>query len=237
VKATPNQLQDLLELNALDRQMLKTRTEVENLGKDSRYVKLQEELRVSSAEFIAANNRLDSLKLDLERLHVDVELVNKRIAKDEVSLRNTSVVKDAQGLQHELKSLERRKNDLEEQELAILELQEAAQRDLGNVTEERKRVETELKAVIDELNREKAKLVSGLDLSAGNRKKLVEAIPADLMNLYETKRKRGVPIGHLVKSECGACRMNISATNLTQILKQPLDDLVYCPDCSAILVR
>lgn len=237
MKATPNQLQDLLELNALDRQILKTRAEAENLGKDARYVKLQEDLKASSAEFIAANNRIDGLKLELQRMKVDVDLVNKRIAKDQASLRTTSVVKDAQGLQHELKTLERRQGELEEQELAIMEQQEEAENALKTVVSLRTEIETELKAVIAELNHEKAKLVSGLELSAGTRKQLAERLPKELVEHYETKRKRGIPIGRLLHSECGACRMSISATNLAVLVKAPVDDLVYCPDCNAILVR
>lgn len=237
MKATPNQLQDLLELNALDRQILKTRSEVENLGKDARYVKLQDELKASSSDFIAANNRIDGLKLELERLKVDVELVNKRIAKDQASLRTTSVVKDAQGLQHELKTLERRQGELEEQELAIMEQQEEAYASLSTVVSARTEIESSLKAVIEELNKSKAKLVSGLELSTNSRTQLTQRLPAELVEHYEVKRKRGIPIGRLLHSECGACRMSVSATNLATLLAAPVDELVYCPDCSAILVR
>ena len=237
MKATQNQLQDLLELNALDRQIAKTRIEAESLGKDPRYVKLQEELKASSTDFIAANNRIDGLRLEMQRLKVDVELVEKRIAKDRASLRTTSVVKEAQGLQHELKTLERRQGELEDQEFAILEQQEQAEAGLRGVAEARSSIESQLKAVIDELNREKAKLVSGLSLSDADRRQLVERLPGELVDHYEAKRKRGIPIGRLIHSECGACRMSVSATNLAMILKAPIDEMVYCPDCNAILVR
>ena len=237
MKATQNQLQDLLELRAIDALMLKNRTEAENLARDSRYLKLQEDLKASSAEFIAANNRIDGLKLELERLKVDVDLVEKRIAKDQAGLRNTSVVKEAQGLQHELKTLERRKQELEDQELGIMEAMETAEKDLAAVKSSRAEIESELKSVIDELNREKARLVSGLELSAADRKRLAGGLPKELVELYENKRKRGIPIGRLVHSECGACRMSVSATNLALIIKAPADELVFCPDCNAILVR
>ena len=237
MKATQNQLQDLLELSAIDALMLKNRTEAENLGKDSRYLRLQDSLKGSSSDYIAANNRIDGLKLELQRLKVDVDLVDKRIAKDQAGLRNTSVVKEAQGLQHELKTLERRKQELEDQELAIMEAMETAEKDLAAVKGSRGEIEAELKAVIDELNREKARLVSGLELSATDRKRMTAGLPEELVNLYESKRKRGVPIGRLIHSECGACRMSVSATNLSLIIKAPADELVFCPDCNAILVR
>jgi uncharacterized protein len=237
VNATPNQLQDLLELNAIDQLILKSRTEAEQLGQDQTYVKLQADLKATSGEFIAANNVIDGLKLDLKRLESDVELVDKRMAKDIASLRTTSVVKDAQGLQHEMRTLERRKQELEDQELEIMEGLEQATANLSGISSRRAEIETNLRTVIEGLNREKARLVSGIDLAQANRKQLVSKLPGDLVEIFEAKRKRSVPIGRLINSECGACRMSISATNLAGIIKAPVDQLVFCPDCSAILVR
>jgi uncharacterized protein len=237
VNATPNQLQDLLELNAIDQLMLKSRTEAEQLGQDETYVKLQADLKATSGEFIAANNAIDGLKLDLKRLESDVELVDKRMAKDVAGLRTTSVVRDAQGLQHEIKTLERRKRELEDQELEIMEGLEQANKSLNEITTRRSAIEVELRDVIEGLNREKARLVSGIELAQADRKQLVSRLPADLVELFEAKRKRAIPIGRLIHSECGACRMSISATNLATIIKAPIDQLVYCPDCAAILVR
>lgn len=237
MNATPNQLQDLLELNALDQLILKSRTEAEQLGQDATYVKLQADLKATSGEFIAANNVIDGLKLDLKRLESDVELVDKRMAKDVASLRTTAVVKDAQGLQHEIKTLERRKQELEDQELEIMEGLEQATKNLAEITSRRSQIESELRTVVEGLNREKARLLSGLELAQADRKQLVGRLPAELVELFEVKRKRAIPIGRLIHSECGACRMSISATNLAGILKAPIDQLVFCPDCAAILVR
>ncbi|MDE2409149.1 MAG: hypothetical protein KGL72_02455, partial [Actinomycetales bacterium] len=179
MNATPNQLQDLLELNALDQLILKSRTEAEQLGQDETYVKLQADFKATSGDFVAANNVIDGLKLDLKRLESDVELVDKRMAKDVASLRTTSVVKDAQGLQHEIKTLERRKQELEDQELEIMEGLEHANRNLADITARRSGIESELRTVIESLNREKARLVSGIELAQADRKQLVGRLPAD----------------------------------------------------------
>jgi predicted nucleic acid-binding Zn-ribbon protein len=114
---------------------------------------------------------------------------------------------------------------------------EQANHTLSEITARRSAIEAELRNVIESLNREKSRLVSGIELAQADRKQLVGRLPADLVELFETKRKRAVPIGRLIHSECGACRMSISATNLAGIIKAPIDQLVFCPDCSAILVR
>lgn len=237
MKVTQNQLQDLLELAAVDHLITRTKSEIEALGKNPKYLELQASLRSTSADFIAANNAIDGLKLELERLEADVELVDKRVAKDEAALRTTSVVKDAQGLQQEMRTLERRKQELEDQELGLMESLDQAQAALAAVTSTRTETEAELKTVIAGLEQEQLRLVSGLQLAQNDRKQLAERIDADLLKTYTEKAKRGAAIGRLINSECGACRMSISATNLAAIIKTPSDELAYCPECAAILVR
>ncbi len=237
MKASPNQLQDLLELSAIDQSIARSKVEIEQLAKTPRYLELQAELRSTSADFVAANNAIDSIRLEIKRMEADVELVDKRMAKDQAALRTTSVVKDAQGLQQELRTLERRKQDLEDQELELMQSLETAEKDLAAVTAKRASTEAELKAVIETLEKERNRLVSGIELSKSSRTQLAERLPLELVNLYETKQKRAIGVGRLIHSECGACRMSISATNLAAIIKEPADELVFCPDCAAILVR
>lgn len=237
MKVTENQLQDLLEISALDQQMQRDRAALIGLADDPEYVALQGSLRDSSSGLIAASNRIDGLKLELKRLETDVELVAKREAKDQAALRTTSVVKDAQGLQQELKTLEKRRGELEEQELQIMEDLEQAQRDLDGVNDGRVETEIALKAVIARLEAAKAKLASGAELAKTTRSQLVSRLPQELTSLYEVKAKRGAPIGRLVSSQCGACRMSLSATSLAEIAKVPHDQVATCPDCGAILVR
>jgi predicted nucleic acid-binding Zn-ribbon protein len=237
VKVTQNQLQDLLELNAVDQLITRTKQEAVALGSNAEYLELQAQLRAKSSEFIEAKNRIDSLKLDLKRLESDAELVNKRLAKDQAALRTTSVVKDAQGLQSEIRTLEKRKAELEDQELQIMENLDEAEAAVAAVEASRAATEEQLRGVVASLEKEKLRLVSGIELAQADRKQLAGRIPAELLAIYDNKAKRGVPVARLIHAECKGCRMNLSATNLAEILKKPSDELVYCPDCFTILVR
>lgn len=237
MKVTENQLQDLLEISAIDQQVQRDRATLLSLGEDPEYLVLQRQLRDSSADLISASNRIDGLKLDLKRLETDVELVAKREAKDQAALRTTSVVKDAQGLQQELKTLEKRRGELEEQQLQIMEQLEEANAQMSLVTKARTETEELLKVVIARLESAKTKLISGMDLSQATRKQLVERLPEDLINLFDAKSRRGIAIGRLTNSQCGACRMGLSATALAEVGRIPLGEIATCPDCGAILVR
>jgi predicted nucleic acid-binding Zn-ribbon protein len=85
-----------------------------------------ETLRLSDL-LIDARNAVGELEMELSRAETDLELVANRIAKDKQQLSSTSSAKDAQGIEHELVTLGTRKSELEDAELQIMELLEAAQ--------------------------------------------------------------------------------------------------------------
>ena len=126
MKATASQQADLLSLANLDLQITRSKAAIKNLASGAQFSALREIQRDLAAKLIAARNALDSVNLELKRSETDLELVEQRIAKDEQRLNSTNNSKDAQGIQSELESLARRKSDLEDIELAILEQQEQA---------------------------------------------------------------------------------------------------------------
>jgi len=237
MKVNQTQLENLLELAATDLLILRSKNAIEELKRNPEHSEISQRLRASSASFLEANNKVETLQLELRRLETDVDLVEKRIAKDNASLRETSVVKNAQGIQHELKTLAKRKAELEDQELAIMEALGEAENEVAAASADRKLIEDELAAKTAELEAEFRKIASGLELTNSDRKQLADRIPAELLDVYVAKSKRGVPIGRLSHRECGACRISIGATALAEIMAKPADEIVTCPDCGAILVR
>ena len=59
----------------------------------------------------------------------------------------------------------------------------------------------------------------------------------DVLAVYDQRAVRGVPIGKLLKSTCGACNMSLTSTALNDLHKAAQDELARCPECTAILVR
>lgn len=237
MKVNQTQLENLLELAATDLLILRSKNAIEELKRNPEHSEIASRLRASSAAFLEANNKVETLQLELRRLETDVELVEKRIAKDNASLRETSVVKNAQGIQHELKTLAKRKSELEDQELAIMEALGEAEAEVAAAAADRKLIEDELAAKTAELETEYRKIASGLELTVADRKQLADRVPTELLEIYTTKAKRGVPVGRLSNRECGACRISIGATGIAELTSKPADEMVTCPDCGAILVR
>jgi predicted nucleic acid-binding Zn-ribbon protein len=190
-----------------------------------------------SDQLIDARNLVGDLELELKRSENDLELVETRISKDRDRLQTTSSAKDAQGIEHELTSLAKRKSELEDLELAVMEQLEKVRAELESATKSKQSAEKDLSSLrqtlatnITELDSERARLI-------GNREKLIATLDPELAVVYQRKAERGSSVGRLVGRECGACRLSITATNLDEILALASDQVAECPNCQAFLVR
>jgi predicted nucleic acid-binding Zn-ribbon protein len=138
---------------------------------------------------------------------------------------------------HRLETLKKRKSELEDLELAILERKDEVEATYKTVLTDKQAIDEELAAKESANEAEIMKLRSGLDLSTAQRSQQASRIDAELIALYEKKSSRGLAVGRLLGRECGACRMTIGATALAEINAMPRDEIATCPDCQAILIR
>ena len=237
MKASEAQQADLLSLANLDQEISRSRAAIKNLSSGAQFASLRETQRELAAKLINARNALDTVELELKRSETDLELVEQRIAKDVARLNSTNNAKDAQGIQSELESLKKRKSDLEDIELAILEQKEESSAAFATVAADKASVDEELSAGEAKNEAEIMKLRSGLDLLTNDRAQQASRVASDLIELYDKKAARGVPVARLSGRECGACRISLGATAFNEVESLPRDEIATCPECQAILIR
>ncbi|MEY4262489.1 MAG: hypothetical protein RLY88_197 [Actinomycetota bacterium] len=237
MKASQNQQADLLLLGNLDSEIARAKNSLAELtsGKSTKDMR---ELNLKLAgELIEARNQLDSVELELSRAEADLTTVEQRIEKDNVRLNATSNSKDAQGIQSELLTLAKRKSELEDMELAILDKKDEVAALFAEVQARKTLNESELREAETKIEAEVLKHRSGLDLMVQQRAQQAAQLPVELLELYEKKASRGLAIGRLIGRECGACRISLGATAFAEIQGLASDEIATCPDCQAILVR
>lgn len=237
MKASDTQQAELLSLANLDLEITRTRVSLTSLTSAEAFSELRKAQREAAAQLIEARNALDSVELELKRADADLQLVEQRIEKDKSRLNQTSSPKDAQGIQSELDTLAKRKSELEDLELAVLERKEEAEAIFKTVMTDKQVIDEDLSSRESSNEAEIMKLRSGLDLAITQRAQQASRIDQELVELYEKKATRGVAVGRLLGRECGACRMTIGATALAEINSFPRDEIATCPDCQAILIR
>ena len=192
-------------------------------------------------EHVAAGVIAADLERDQARADSDVEQVRERATKDQVLLDSGQISDPKQllNLQHELQSLARRQNELEEIELEIMDRVEganAAVREFADrytkATAEGEILQAEVDGLLAEIDAERQNTVA-------DRKELSARIPADLISLYERIRvdSGGVGAAHLHRGQCQGCRLQLPPNEIEQLRATPDDEVVRCEDCRRILIR
>ena len=237
MKANLQDQKRLLELVDLDLSLVRNAADRAKLQSAMAISEASEKALALSDQLIDARNRVGDLELELRRSENDLELVENRIAKDNQRLSSTSSAKEAQGIEHELTTLAKRKSELEDTELGIMENLETVRTELADAESAKAAAEQELTRLRAELTTDTAELDSARAELSSKRSSLVGLIEPELAAAYQRKADRNVAAGKLVGRECGACRLSITATNLEEILALPADEIAECPNCQAYLVR
>ncbi|MGP4054154.1 zinc ribbon domain-containing protein [Mycobacterium sp. 4D054] len=239
MKASVAQQQLLAELAELD-------AELGRLGHRAKNLPEQKAVEEAQAAHRAANDRLAALQialadLDAQIAKFDTEIdgVRQREDRDRALLDGGTVdPKQLADLQHELETLQRRQASLEDSQLEVMQRRE----DLAADQARESATVDELQTALDDAQRAcdvaRAELTEGEGRAAARRAELVAAIDDELVTLYERQRARGgVGAGVLQGRRCGACRIEIDKGESARIAAAADDDVLRCPECSAILLR
>ncbi len=237
VKASVDQLEQLWQIQKLifDQRRLVAEAKTLSSGQS-----LQEtEKEIGDLAELARNQlmRVESIQAEKKRIESDLSLVEKRIKTDQDRLNSSSNSKDISGIQHEIDGLLQRKNMLEDTELGILnDLQEQNQV-LANLQGLRSAAEQNLQQQRDELKGTLERMKADNEKLNREISSLRENTPTDLLEVFDKKLLKGTAVGRLVRSACNACNMNLNSTAIAEISAVPLDEVAFCPECAAIVIR
>lgn len=235
--AAPADQRRLLDLADLDARIRRAEHAKANPPHAERVKELLSQRTSLTRELAVLAGQCDDLRAELARVESDVAVVDARRQRDTERLASSSNPKEAQGLESELVALARRKSDLEDAELELMERLEAAdaavaeqEAQIAAINEEGTRLSAEGKAAIAEAERE-------LESARRDRAAVAGALPADLLALYDRIAQRGTGAGLLRRGTCESCRMVLAGTDLNAVRQAAADAVLTCPECGAILVR
>lgn len=237
MKASSQQQETLLDLSRIDLQLRRNQRLIADIQAGAEVQAARQNLLVNSERLLSVRNDLDALQLELRRAEADLELVEGRIEKDQARIQQSSSQKDIQGMQNELQSLLKRKGELEEAEIVLLDREQQMNTQLEEVQAQREVLQKELAALEDEQTAGLAKLNSGQQLLRESRSRDLQNLSAELAEHYEKLFAKGIGVGKLTGLVCDACGMTLSGDSLDSARNTPMDELAHCGECGAILVR
>lgn len=238
LKAAPEDQALLLDLQALDtklQQLARRAGKLPELETLEALTQARTGLDRQRAEQFGA---LEDARLELKRTEADVEVVDTRIARDTERVTSSSSVKDVQALEQELEALARRKSDLEDIELAVMETVEQREAAVAATDAELATLGDAIAAATASRDAALAEIEAERVHATANRQTVAAKVPADLLALYEKQRERyGVGASHLRAGVTTASGVTLNASDMNAIRAAAPDDVILCPDSSAILVR
>jgi len=146
--------------------------------------------------------------------------------------------RELQAMQADIEMLRRRRSDLEDEELEVMEQREALDAELsaldGSIDALWARV-TELQSTIASAE---AEIDGEIGREQQERAVLAQPIVESLLRDYERRRaqNRGAGAARLVGSTCQACHLTIPSTEAEHIRRAAGAEIAYCDNCAAILV-
>ncbi|MFC9771176.1 MULTISPECIES: zinc ribbon domain-containing protein [unclassified Pseudarthrobacter] len=238
-KAAPAEQIKLLDLQGLDAKLKALSSRRRSLENDPRIKDLEAALSVASGELGAAKVAVHDAEAELKRAEADVEQVATRIERDEARLNSgTGLSKDLVALQKDIASLNRRRSDLEDVELEVLERLDT----LRERQSAQQQIVDDIQGSFGSIRAELDKELAAVDAEAadvrGRRNEFAAGLDAGMLAIYEkTLAKRGVGAARLFHGTSEASGMKLSPGDLAEITAASVDDIVFCPDSGAILVR
>ncbi|CAM3209785.1 Putative zinc ribbon domain protein [Arthrobacter ulcerisalmonis] len=238
-KAAPAEQLKLLDLQALDAKLTALANRRRALESDPRIKDLEAALSVANGALGSAKVAVHDAEAELKRAEADVEQVASRIERDEARLNSgTGLSKDLVALQKDIVSLNKRRSDLEDVELEVLERLDSLRATQAQQQEIVDGIQGSFGGIRAELDAQLADVAAEAADFRAKRTECAGGLEATLLAVYEkTLAKRGVGAARLFHGTSEASGMKLSAGDLAEIKAAAPDDVVFCPDSGAILVR
>ncbi|XVV14364.1 zinc ribbon domain-containing protein [Actinoplanes sp. CA-131856] len=238
MKASPEAQRRLLDLQAVDTALAQLAHRRKTLPELAEIDTVSRELSALEDERVRAQVAVDDLERDISRFEKDIEQVRIRKDRDQKRLDAGGALKEIEGLQHELATLNRRQSELEDAELELMEQKESAESALAAV---RERLDAALSRRSEaEARRDEtlADITKEQEFKQSSRGPLAADLPADLVALYDKIRlDSGLGAALFQSGRCGGCRIELYGADLARVKAAAADDVVRCEECRRIMVR
>jgi predicted nucleic acid-binding Zn-ribbon protein len=238
VKASPEDQRRLLDLQAIDTALAQLAHRRRTLPELAEIDTVAREISALEDERTRAQVAVDDLDRDISRFEKDIDQVRTRKQRDQARLDSGGALREIEGLQHELATLNRRQSELEDSELELMEQRETAEATLSQVKsrlaaaqEKRDAAERRRDETYSEINKDE-------EFKKASRGPLAADLPSDLVALYDKIRlDSGLGAALFKAGRCGGCRIELYGADLARVKAAGPDEVVRCEECRRIMVR
>jgi uncharacterized protein len=238
VKASPAEQNELLRLQALDTRLAQLQHGLGHLPQEGALAGLRSEADAARRSAVELSGELDDARAELRRIESDVEVVEARRKRDDDRLSASASAKDAQALEVEIAALVKRRGDLEDIELTVMERIEGIEARAAEAEAQRTALSERIAGLESERDADRDRLAVEAKAAGDDRATIAATVSAELLALYERQRARyGIGAALLVRGVSMGSNVTLNASDLATVRAAAPDDVVICPDSGCILIR
>ncbi len=231
----------ILDIQGLDTKLDQIAHKLKNLPERIEADKLRAQYEALKYREVAAVTETADRELEVRKAENDVEQVRIRLEKDSELLQSGTISDSKQltELQHEVDSLKRRQELLEDEEIAIMQQLEDSQKNVENVRADLAQVTQKLQKADEQVTVLVANLEAEQEEIFNERAAESKSIPDELLKVYEKARteNRGIGASTLETGKCNGCQIQFSNADLAKFRNSADGELIRCEECRAILVK
>ena len=226
-------IEKLLILQDRDRKIRRVNGELARIEPERRM--FQAKAAEAQAALDAARNRVKQLEADRKALELEVESRNQLIARYANQQLQTRKNEEYRALTHEIDMCKAEIFKIEDNEIALMEQGEAAQKEVVRATQAANEARKLMDDQLAQLNTREQNLTNELAELETNREALSAAVDEAARSRYErlVKSKGENVVVGVQHGVCGGCHMRLPPQLLVQCQAQ--QELVTCSNCGRIL--
>jgi len=234
-------LHALLAVQEHDTQADQLRHRRAHLPERARLDTVTAELATIETDGASVTAERDELARRQAELESELSEIERRIAELDRRMRSGTVTaaRDLQAMAAQLESMRRRRSDLEDAELEVLDALDPLEKRVAELQDHWGVLDREATDLRTEIRAQEEVIDVQLREVLEARRAEAAPVPPELMATYERLRQRlgGVGAAPLVGASCGGCHLTMSAADLDRIRRLPPDAIATCEQCGRILVR
>lgn len=234
------ELEALLSVQERDIALDQLRHRREAMPERAELIARATEWRQKDAERAAVAERHHKVLAEERRIDDEAAVVGERA--DEVNKKlysgTVSSPRELQAMQADIDMLQRRRSDLEDEELEVMEQRETLDNELAALDGAIGTLQAKTEELSATIARTEAEIDDEIAQETATRAVLAAPIAETLLRDYERRRtqNRGAGAARLIGTTCQACHLTVPSNESENIRRGAGEVVSYCDNCSAILV-
>jgi predicted nucleic acid-binding Zn-ribbon protein len=229
----------LYRVQQLDTHILELGNREKSLALKNELEELEQKRKASEVELEEAEASLEESRKKQRGMEDKILAVDEKLGREEGKLYDGKATspKELRGLEAEVRSLKRKKDELETELLEEMELQDAAKSGFDGLRSQRERVRAEIDEKEGVLKGEIAEIRAELAEMEKEREGLRSQLGEEVLELYDEllEGRHNLAVVKVIDGVCQGCRVELPGREFDRFLKS--DGVFTCTNCGRILVK